>query len=54
MRTDTDARQTLALVAALGARTDISVGCYCADESRCHRSRLITLLRTEQESKSTP
>lgn len=48
MRTLTDARQTLALVAALGARTDISIGCYCADESRCHRSELFRLLQRAQ------
>ena len=39
-----DKRATLALLAALSHRTDFSVGCYCADESRCHRSVLRTLL----------
>ena len=37
-------RQALELLAALSHRTDFSVGCYCADESRCHRSVLRTLL----------
>jgi uncharacterized protein YeaO (DUF488 family) len=37
-------RATLALLAALSQRTDFSVGCYCADESRCHRSVLRALL----------
>jgi uncharacterized protein YeaO (DUF488 family) len=32
------------LLAALSSRTNLSVGCYCADESRCHRSLLRTLL----------
>lgn len=37
-------RRTLELLAALSHRTDFSVGCYCADESRCHRSVLRDLL----------
>jgi uncharacterized protein YeaO (DUF488 family) len=38
-------RRTLELLAALSHRTDFSVGCYCADEARCHRSILRELLR---------
>lgn len=38
-------RATLDLLAALSHRTDFSVGCYCADEARCHRSALRALLR---------
>lgn len=34
----------LDLLAALSHRTDFSVGCYCADEARCHRSALRALL----------
>jgi uncharacterized protein YeaO (DUF488 family) len=34
----------LDLLAALSRQTDFSVGCYCADESRCHRSLLRELL----------
>ena len=37
-------RHALALLAALSHRTDFSVGCYCEDESRCHRSVLRALL----------
>ena len=37
-------RRTLDLLAALSHQTDFSVGCYCADESRCHRSVLRDLL----------
>jgi uncharacterized protein YeaO (DUF488 family) len=40
-----DASRLLDLLAALSHVTDISVGCYCADESRCHRSLLRALLR---------
>ena len=35
-----DASKVLDLIAALSHRTNLSVGCYCADESRCHRSLL--------------
>ena len=32
------------LVAALSHGTSLSVGCYCAEEARCHRSVLRALL----------
>lgn len=35
---------TLDTLAALSHQTNFSVGCYCADESRCHRSILRDLL----------
>ncbi len=34
----------LELLAALSQAADFSVGCYCEDESRCHRSVLRQLL----------
>jgi len=40
----TDENTTLDLLSALSHQTDFSVGCYCADESRCHRSVLRKLL----------
>jgi uncharacterized protein YeaO (DUF488 family) len=39
-----EAKHAIALLAALSQRTDLSVGCYCEDESRCHRSLLRQLL----------
>ena len=39
-----EASRTLDLLAALSKHTDFSVGCYCEDESRCHRSILHQLL----------
>jgi len=39
-----DARHALALLATLSQTTDFSVGCYCEDETRCHRSILRELL----------
>lgn len=35
-----EAARLLALLAALSHRTNLSVGCYCAEEARCHRSLL--------------
>ncbi len=40
-----EAARLLGLLAALSRQTSFSVGCYCADESRCHRSVLAELLR---------
>jgi uncharacterized protein YeaO (DUF488 family) len=39
-----EAVRLLDLLAALSHQTAFSVGCYCADESRCHRSILRSLL----------
>src|SRR5690606_36099846 len=38
------ASRTLDLLAALSHTADFSVGCYCEDEGRCHRSILRELL----------
>jgi|SRR5436305_1309761 len=38
------AQRLLALLAALSRQTDFSVGCYCEDETHCHRSVLKELL----------
>ena len=37
--------RVLDLLAALSQTTDFSVGCYCENESRCHRSVLRRLLK---------
>ena len=39
-----DASRSLDLLAALSHGASLSVGCYCEDESRCHRSVLRSLL----------
>ena len=39
-----EAQHDLQLLAALSHTTNFSVGCYCEDESRCHRSILRQLL----------
>ncbi|MBL8289268.1 MAG: DUF488 family protein [Rubrivivax sp.] len=39
-----DASRLLDLLAALSHQTSFSLGCYCENEARCHRSVLRTLL----------
>lgn len=39
-----EATRLLVLLAALSHETNLAVGCYCADEARCHRSVLRALL----------
>jgi uncharacterized protein YeaO (DUF488 family) len=39
-----EATRLLTLLAALSRQTNLSVGCYCAEEARCHRSVLKALL----------
>lgn len=39
-----EASKVLDLLAALSHQTNMSLGCYCEDESRCHRSVLRELL----------
>jgi len=41
---DTERSRVLDLLAALSHSAAFSVGCYCEDESRCHRSLLRELL----------
>lgn len=49
----TDSKQMIRLLAALAWTTPFSIGCYCDDESRCHRSVLGELIRaTSRESRS--
>ena len=38
------AKRDLDLLAALSHQTNFAIGCYCKDESRCHRSILRELL----------
>lgn len=40
-----DKVRLLKLLAALSHDTNFSIGCYCSDESRCHRSVLRAILR---------
>jgi uncharacterized protein YeaO (DUF488 family) len=40
-----DNTHLLDLLATLSRTTNFSVGCYCKDESHCHRSVLRELLR---------
>ncbi len=40
-----EAAHLLALLTALSQQTNLSVGCYCEDETHCHRSVLKAVLR---------
>ena len=40
-----EARMVVKLLAGLSRQTNFSVGCYCVDESHCHRSVLRELLK---------
>ena len=42
-----DAQRSLQLLAALSHSSAFSMGCYCADEARCHRSVLRELMREQ-------
>jgi uncharacterized protein YeaO (DUF488 family) len=48
-----ESRQALELLAALARRTPISVGCYCEDESRCHRAHLRKLIERASKGDAT-
>lgn len=40
-----ESRQNVEFLAQIATRTPISIGCYCEDESRCHRSRLYKIVQ---------
>jgi uncharacterized protein YeaO (DUF488 family) len=48
-----DRQRLLALLARLSHTTNVSVGCYCESEERCHRSVLRELL-AGHDAKLTP
>jgi uncharacterized protein YeaO (DUF488 family) len=43
--TQPEQRRLLELLALMSRATNLSVGCYCEDETHCHRSLLRELLR---------
>src|SRR5688572_31695782 len=42
-----EAKRLIALLAALSKQASVSIGCYCENPSRCHRSLLGELLREQ-------
>ena len=47
-----ESRQAIELLAAVAFRTAVSIGCYCEDESLCHRAHLRKLIeRAAKEMK---
>ena len=47
---DATGRQTVELIARIAERTPVSIGCFCQDESRCHRSRLFRIIQQHAAS----
>jgi uncharacterized protein YeaO (DUF488 family) len=41
------AGRLLALLRALARTTNFSIGCYCEDAGRCHRTQLLELLQSD-------
>src|SRR5579872_3385664 len=42
---DAAGRQTVELLAKIAMRTPISIGCFCEEESGCHRARLFQIIQ---------
>ena len=53
MATRPDSIQAVQLIAALAKRTPIAIGCYCEDETHCHRSLLDAIIRAEASEQPT-
>ena len=45
------AHHVIQLLASLARRTPVAVGCFCREESLCHRSRLYKVLRRAASTK---
>jgi uncharacterized protein YeaO (DUF488 family) len=45
-------RQTVELIARIAERIPVSIGCFCKDESHCHRSRLFKIIEQHGASDS--
>ncbi|MEJ2100304.1 MAG: DUF488 family protein [Desulfobacterales bacterium] len=45
-----EAAKVLDLLAALSHQTNMSLGCYCENQNRCHRAILKDLLRARGAS----
>jgi uncharacterized protein YeaO (DUF488 family) len=41
---DSEKRQTLLFLAEVAKKTPVAIGCYCVDESKCHRSVLRAMI----------
>ena len=49
---DAAGRQTVELIAQVAERMPVSIGCFCEEESRCHRSRLYKIIMEHAQAKS--
>ena len=48
-----ESRQAVELLAVMSLRTPVSLGCFCEDETRCHRSRLFEVVSREVQRLAT-
>lgn len=48
---ETECRQVIGLLAGISLFLPLSLGCYCEDESRCHRSLLAKLIAAEAQKR---
>jgi uncharacterized protein YeaO (DUF488 family) len=46
-----ESRQVIELLATVSLFQPLGLGCFCEDESRCHRSVLLALIRDEAEKR---
>ncbi len=51
LETNTDARQSVLLLAEIAKKSPIAIGCYCPDEQRCHRSVLFKIIHKAADGK---
>ena len=51
--TKPDVNHAIDLLAAMAARTAMAIGCFCEDESRCHRSVLKRVIEARMTSLSS-
>jgi uncharacterized protein YeaO (DUF488 family) len=49
-----DPRHVITTLAAVAQHQAVHLGCYCADETRCHRSLLLALLLSAQDTLPPP
>jgi Uncharacterized conserved protein len=45
---DAEKRSAVELLARLSARMPIAIGCYCADADRCHRKKLVEVVKRQR------
>ncbi len=52
MTKDTNARQSILLLSELAKHTPVAIGCFCEDETLCHRQLLFELITEQAKSEN--